>query len=341
MMVGLFELAIVLCALPNGFFRQVSAQEVTISSSRSINLERRYNLTHARKGKQAVKEAINFLIGQENEASIQISDTTPTSSGVQRVKCVSKENCPLCTVSMTAIISEGTFEYLGDNALPPYPSKCWAQSIRYHVAPECEREEASRGVVPVYKWRWTLKSAQEGYCRMPDPSPPKAAAAYLTRISGDNRSEMTLKINKGNDSNSRSNLGQSGGSQKRKLNVLFLGLSFMGQPWQSLGCLYSDLVVGGAMSTDDSDGNLKLPILDVKKNNGVCSGYRKSKIPFYHPPELHSNYSLPVQHADSCSADHAYAVYGSSDPSLPDVKVCFVYTFNVQKNVKPGHPLPW
>jgi hypothetical protein len=234
---------------------------------------------------------------------------------------------------MSAIISEGQFEYRGNDAKPPYPDKCWSQSVRYHVAPECEKEEASRGVVPVYKWRWTLKSAEEGYCRMPDPSPPKAAAAYLERT--DKNSAFT-RI--GRYSNTTAD-AVTDASTKKTVNVLFLGLSFMGQPWQSLGCLYSDLVVDGKMSSEKDE--LNLSVLDVKKDGGVCSGYEQKKIPYYHPEGLHKDYTTPVQHAESCSADHAYTVYESPDPSAPRVKVCFIYTFNVQKNIKPGHKLPW
>ena len=308
-------------------FKESAAQHLDARQlSRSYDLEKKYNLTNARKGKQAVREAISFLMGQEKVASDQLSTQLTTITEVQnRKKCVSKDNCPLCIVSMSAIASEGHFEYRGDDAKPPYPDKCWAQSVRYHVAPRCEEEEAARGIVPVYKWRWTLKSAEEGYCRMPDPSPPAAAAVYLERTKG-----TTLRTNINDNSSS---------GVKKTLNVLFLGLSFMGQPWQSLGCLYSDMVVDGAMSSDTEE--LNLSVLDIKKNDGICSGYHKKKIDYYHPSELHQNYSTPVQHAESCSADHAYAIYQSPDPSSPKVKVCFVYTFNVLKNVRPGHKLPW
>ena len=323
-------LVVVLC----GFLKRSFAQDRNLTDyrtrSRAYDLEHKYNLTHARKGRHAVREAVNFLMGQEEVAKSSL--VTPANVKKNRTKCLSKDDCPVCVVSMTAIINEGTFEYQGVDALPPYPAKCWSQSVRYHVAPECEREEASRGVIPIYKWRWTLQSAKDGYCVMPNPSPPEVAQAYFHRAE---------KLDSIISPAANSNTEKASAPKKKELVVLMLGLSFMGQPWQSLGCLYSDLVVGGAMSTEKTGGELVLPVLDIKKNGGVCSGYPLSKIPYYHPPELHQNYTTPTQNSESCSADHAYAVYGSKDPSQPTAKVCFVYTFNVEKNVKPGSPLPW
>lgn len=310
------------------------------STSRSEYLEKKYNLTHARKGKQAVKEAINFLLSQEKSAAetggISIARTIDT----RRPKCKYGAVCPTCVVSMKSIIEEGVFQYRGDDAKPPYPPKCWSQSVRYHVAPECELEEEARGVVPVYKWRWTLQSAVDGYCLMPDPSPPVAAAAYLKRQnkpSGDDKQKNSgiapsLSIN---------STATSSASPPKMLNIVMAGLSFMGQPYQSLGCLYSDLVVGGAMSTVKKGGDLSLSVLDVKKDGGVCSAYAQDKIAMYHPQHLHPNYTIPTQHAESCSADHSFVIYKSPDPTLPAVKVCFIYLFNVFKNIQPGHPLPW
>lgn len=310
------------------------------STSRSEYLEKKYNLTHARKGKQAVKEAINFLLSQEKSAAetggISIARTIDT----RRPKCKYGAVCPTCVVSMKSIIEEGVFQYRGDDAKPPYPPKCWSQSVRYHVAPECELEEEARGVVPVYKWRWTLQSAVDGYCLMPDPSPPVAAAAYLKRQnkpSGDVKQKNSgiapsLSIN---------STATSSASPPKMLNIVMAGLSFMGQPYQSLGCLYSDLVVGGAMSTVKKGGDLSLSVLDVKKDGGVCSAYAQDKIAMYHPQHLHPNYTIPTQHVESCSADHSFVIYKSPDPTLPAVKVCFIYLFNVFKNIQPGHPLPW
>lgn len=322
--------------------RSTAQTNVKISSSSSRAhemLEKRYNLTHARKGKQAVKEAINFLLGQEkygDNASTNKSLSSITSNK-QRKKCVSKENCPVCIVSMNSIINEGRFEYRGDDAGPPYPAKCWSQSVRYHVAPECEKEEIARGVVPVYKWRWTLTSAEEGYCKMPDASPPAAASQYFNRFSKGQRNNNESSNSNSNAPPSISNKEDKTAS-KKTLNVVFVGLSFMSQPWQSLGCLYSDLVVGGLVSGSDNE---MLSVMDVKKDGGVCSAYKREKIIDYHPIALHPNYSLPVQHSKECSADHAHAIYQSPDPGLSKAKVCFIYTFNVLKNVKPGHKLPW
>jgi hypothetical protein len=170
---------------------------------------------------------------------------------------------------------------------------------------------------------------------MPDPSPPAAATAYLERLG---------TVGKGVGSTTRSGVTSSGlnnekkKGKKKSLNVVMLGLSLMGQPWQSLGCPYSDLVVDGAMSSDVKGGDLVLPVKGIRAHGGVCLGYHRDKIPSFHPLHLHTNYTM--QNSETCSADHSYAVYASPDPTQSTAKVCFIYLFNIFKNIKPGTKLP-
>jgi len=283
-------------------------------------LQQQYNLTRSRKGKAAIKDAVNFLLDQEdNKAKGSPSRAVKYVSPNPSEKCTSEATCPVCKVTMNAILHEGSFEYLGDGATPPYDDHCWSARIRYHTAPVCQKEEDSRGVVPIYKWRWTLESAKKGYCVMPDTSPPKVAAAYYDRTPAARR-----------------------GSAQRNLTILMLGLSFMGEPFMSMGCLYDKLIVGGRVSGETMEEDLKYDVLKVKENGGICSGYPRAKMASFYSPALHAGDKdgMPKQNIESCSMDHAYVVYGGGGggggANAPSVKVCFIYTFNSFKNVQYG-----
>ena len=263
-------------------------------------LQQQYNLTRSRKGKAAISDAVNFLLDQEdNKVRPASSRAAKYVSPNPQEKCASAEACPVCKVTMNAILHEGSFEYLGDGATPPYDDHCWSARIRYHTAPACQAEEDNRGVVPIYKWRWTLASAKKGYCVMPDTSPPKVAAAYYDRVPTARK-----------------------GAAQRNLTILMLGLSFMGEPFMSMGCLYDKLIVGGRVSGEKMDEDLKYDVLKVKRNGGICSGYPQSKMASFYPPALHvgDKNGMPKQNIEACSMDHAYVVYGGG-ADAPSVKV--------------------
>ena len=212
-----------------------------------------------------------------------------------------------CVVSHDRVIAEGTFVHA--NTTKPYDWRCFCARARYHVAPECKPKVAE----PVWRWRWTLPG-----CTMPDPSPARAAKQFLQRRGG----------------------------TKKQLNVLMLGLSFMGQPFQSLGCLYADQIVPEASyiktarRTKDGDRGENVSLDVITKNNGQCLGIDEDLIPSYFPPKTHPSIEeLPKQNVYHCSTDHAMFVYNDSESDYT-ARVCFQYMFNMKKHLHAGAKLP-
>jgi hypothetical protein len=163
---------------------------------------------------------------------------------------------------------------------------------------------------------------------MPDPSPPAAAAEFLRLNSHTPR--VPTKKSMYQDDNGK------------VLNVLALGLSFMGQPIMSLGCLYNDMVTDNGFlyvqnnkGDKDSMGSIK----EVRANGGICSGYMSPNISDMFPTKMNPDKTAPRQNVHQCSADHSLVEYKDpKDPNLPRVRVCYRYTFNVGKNWNPKKP---
>ena len=195
-------------------------------STRFKAIAEKYNLTRSKKGVAAVNDAVNFLLDQEDKKDttqlpVKYISPNPTT------KC--EGSCPICKVTMNAILHEGTFEYLGNDAKPLYDDHCWSARIRYHTAPACQQEEAARGVIPIYKWKWTLESAKKGYCVMPDINPSKAAAAYFQRLAAPPSLPSSAAVGPPQAASS-----PPPSSSNRTLTILMLGLSFMGEPFMSM-----------------------------------------------------------------------------------------------------------
>ena len=157
-----------------------------------------------------------------------------------------------------------------------------------------------------------------------------------------------------------------------KKTILMVGLSFMGEPFMSLGCMFSDTMKDAKVWEVDREHLLsdirqmsgykhnKTPaysLNDITKDEGQCTGFERSHIADFYPAEIHPNVSLPKQNMDICSVEHAMMTFhGEStvdrDPvysrhgkkynieSLPTVNICYEYTYNIVKNVPPGHDLP-
>ena len=196
-------------------------------SSRFKAIAEKYNLTRSKKGVAAVNDAVNFLLDQEDKK--ETVQTPPKYISPNPTTKCEGTSCPICKVTMNAILHEGTFEYLGNDAKPSYDDHCWSARVRYHTAPACQQEEAARGVVPIYKWKWTLESAKKGYCVMPDISPSKAAAAYFQRLSSSTPSSSAAAA-----APSLAPPPPPSSSSNRTLTILMLGLSFMGEPFMSM-----------------------------------------------------------------------------------------------------------
>jgi hypothetical protein len=113
-----------------------------------------------------------------------------------------------------------------------------------------------------------------------------------------------------------------------------MGLSFMGQPFQALGCLYEEYVSGGTTYLDHRSVNIS----EIRANNGQCTGYKLSDIMNYYPKALHPGIELPKQNLEFCSMDSALIKFKYKNHR--EVHVCYTYIFNVPKNFRPGSKLP-
>lgn len=317
----------------------------TLRANEEEKLKARFDLNNAsRQG--AVKEAIDYLLTQEgaNNASLTNFSYDTTDN---RQKCINDKNCPVCKVTFNKIKDEGVFVYDQKNE-PIYDDKCFSMKLRYHTAPECIKREDEEGIKQITKFRWTLQSALDAKCRMPDVSSPSIVLSSF--------------MNSINES-----LIDSGGKAKKK-TILMLGLSFIAQPYQSLGCLYYDTLVDSFTWLNSGDKRVKRSqknttftynLHDMVNNGGKCTGFHTENISDYYPKHLHPNVDLPKQSVPFCSLDHSmmqfqgkstknvdriYSKIENSDivnnKLLPQVIFCYQYTFNVVKNVPRGHPLP-
>jgi hypothetical protein len=184
------------------------------------------------------------------------------------------------------------------------------------------KEEFARGIVPIHRWRYTHESAEKGLCKMPDPSPPQAAKMFLERRKP----------------------GSS--AKKKRFVILMLGLSYMGEPFQSLGCLYGDQIIGGFardLTLPKGETSNQIDVNKIRNNGGQCTGYDRKEIMKYFPYELHQNFGpIPKQNFENCNLHHGQMIFQSPDPDdgTPTVEVCYVYLFNVAKNKPKGSTLP-
>ena len=125
------------------------------------------------------------------------------------------------------------------------------------------------------------------------------------------------------------------------LNILFLGLSFMGQPFQSLACKYSHLLSGGEVLWPE-----KISVEAIRKNDGQCTGFKLQEIRDFFPASIHpKDYPIPKQNSNQCQIEHSILEFSKNKgmaPSVesPVVRGCYVYSFNLEKNLKKGDKLP-
>jgi len=114
-----------------------------------------------------------------------------------------------------------------------------------------------------------------------------------------------------------------------------LGLSFMGQPFQSLGCLNEGTLVDGWFKTArrfrDSPGGENVSLAEIRRDGGQCLGVDSPAIRNYFSSPL------PRQNVFHCSTDHSLFVFQEDDVKA---SVCFSYLFNLKKNIRQGSKLP-
>ncbi len=307
-------------------------------------LKNRFDLNSAaRQG--AVKEAVDYLLTQKSANNATLSNFSSYDTTDNHQKCI-ENNCPICKVTFDKIVDEGIFVYDSSNK-PLYDDKCFSMKLRYHTAPKCIKVEEEEGIKQITNFRWTLRSALEAKCKMPDVSSPSIAIASFMK-----------SINE--------SITDSDGKRKKK-TILMLGLSFMAEPYQSLGCMYYDTLVdafswmyppnsGKVIYKNNKTATHNLH--DIINNGGKCTGFNTQNITDFYPSHLHPQVVYPKQNMPFCSLDHSMmqfqgkstknvdGVFSKNDDNevsndnLPLVNICYQYTFNVIKNVPRGHPLP-
>ena len=249
----LVYITFILCFLIQSFSCQHLLDETVNKTANKLHreqhaeqIEKKYNF-HLAKKQGAVKEAVNFLVKQvESVHSVSVVNASGTYTEIKNHNKCTPTTCPLCEVTFDKIQSEGMFIYLGDNTPPPYNYTCFSMRLRYHNAPLCDDEEDKRGVKSVYKWKFLLRSAYESKCYMPLSLTPSEVMLSHMKTTGE-----TIIPNK-------------------PKTILMLGLSFMGEPFMSLGCLFGDDVIGGG-AFQDQNPVTKIPTYtmdQIRKDGG-------------------------------------------------------------------------
>jgi hypothetical protein len=218
----------------------------------------------------AIPAAIDFLMNQEEMGGVVggdhlalIREQAQIHRNYHHLQAV-KVPLPLCHVTYDTLFDDSAYDYrgerevtcpsmhfinacvlllIGGNAQPLYDyNSCPFVYPSYHVLPNCQKSEESQNIAPMYKWKWMLRAAQLGKCRMPSVTPLEAAAEYLeqkrTKLKDTESSvrPITRGVNKFND------------EPGTAVNVLWLGLSFMGQQFLSSLCQnYGDLGNGPSL----------------------------------------------------------------------------------------------
>ena len=175
--------------------------------------------------------------------------------------------------------AEGTFRRRASKKAP-YDTSCFFFRPRYHDAPACGGPTEAW---PDWGWDYTLESAMQGRCKMPDTTPTRAARAFFeARPTG-------VK------------------TEDRTLTVVMLGLSFLGQPYASLACLHQDLVVNGtsyyAKLTEDAPYG-RMSLAAIRKGGGACLGIVHTFMDPQPLAELPSHSKDRVQRGHGFLKDH-------------------------------------
>lgn len=270
------------------------------------------------RNQDAVPAAIDYIIKQEDQANLPMTYDVAKLHGNYHTNSANNKR-PLCNVTYDAIMDDSTYVYLGSDAKAPYNFEtCFAVIPQYHVAPVCEQREQDAGHTQLYQWKWTLNAAREGYCELPDYTPLTAAAQYLAS-----------KEARGEPHRVPSNSSRYPDDQPGKtVNILWLGLSFMGQPYLSLACRFKDLL--SEESTAQIDG-ISRPLFSSIDESGHCA----------HTCDTCCNEALhPVGEGKMvCKSPTRFCqlemLVFKSPPESKDpitVCICYQYTFNIRKN---------
>jgi len=296
-------------------------------------IKKKYGFVNASK-QDAVDSAVGYVIEQQKaleaaeaaEAEAEDSNNnnnsnndecTNTNNEYSKYLCMQRlaasAGAPPCTISMVSLKTESLILYAGPSDPPQYSDSCGLLRSRYHAAPLCEAEEEEASPL-VWKYRMVHRPAFEGKCVAPDVSPEGIKKAYESKYINRNRN--------------------------RPVNIMFMGLSFMGQPFMSYVCLNEESISfregsGGWLLGRDTKGDPDgfVPLEKVLKDGGKCTGYEQEHIADWYEPGL-GTMPIPHQNVYKCETDAAYVHFGT--PSEETMRLCYKYTFNLQQNVHVG-----
>ena len=266
-----------------------------------VAIEHAYNLSKASAGREAIDEAVLFVANEERAGATlgaraadevaRLLRAKQTAPGADEVAPLLRPGREVCAVTKKTLREDGVYLYRGDDAVVPYAHDCWILRARYHTAPGCEPKTAgvgrAAGAPPVWAWHWTVRDAAQGKCSLPDTRDPALAAASYLRLT-----------------NRRPRSG-------RKLTLVLLGLSYMGQPFISLGCKAARYLDGGAskvrtrIKTAQEEPQWR-PIHTVRSEPNatrpaVCTGFVRHDVPKWYPAPTHNNQPPPVQRPLTCT----------------------------------------
>jgi hypothetical protein len=107
-----------------------SNEEPNKLSTQKRHIANKYNLTGSKKGKEAVNEAIDFVLSQEKQQQQKSHGATlrpqPFHYNSNNMSSsMTPSTSKICHVDMKNIVGRGFFLYLGADARPPYDYTCW------------------------------------------------------------------------------------------------------------------------------------------------------------------------------------------------------------------------
>ena len=289
------------------------------SAEYKLHYDRIYNSHHFAKtrNQDAVPAAIRYIMEQEERGYTNvISPATRQHPNYHTYKAGG--NIPPCNVTYDALVEDTTFEYLGNDFPAPYSyDTCFSMPPTYQVAPVCSQREKDSGYTEAYKWKWVLNAAKEGKCTLPEYTPLSAGIEYLQR------KEANGEAHRVPTKTSTYPLDEPG----EAVNILWLGLSFMGQPFLSLGCRYRDMLSKTSRGHVGSDP--EKPLFDVLDSTGHCTHTCPDCCnPSLHPPG--ETCKVPTQWCQP-----SLFVFETPPGIQPHkiVRICYQYTFNLPRNM--------
>jgi hypothetical protein len=300
---------------------------------------------------EAVPAAIEFLLSQQESGALVSSDFLVEQAKKHKNYHFEKsggsgvnDELPLCEVTYDAVLDDSDFEYLGKGATASYDyNSCPFIYPSYYVPPVCEKEEEDAKISPMYKWKWVLKAAKLGKCRMPPVTPIEAAAEYLkqkrSKFQGTEKAERPVLPS------ARFKDAKPG----KTVNILWLGLSFMGQQFLSSVCQnYGDvgngpnLVRGEAHIKDIGDIHTRQHQFNntiTVDPTGRCTPNNRQDL-IANLEKTHVQTGKAYKYPSIQCTPHYFEYSKELKGEHITVRYCYSYVFNLAKNYNKYKALP-